>query len=163
RQMAETPPKSAFVLISGDFLAHRFREEFDAAAKDHSDAAYRIFVRKTMQFLGQQLEQTFPGTTILPALGNNDEECGDYQLQPAGCRWLCDAAARRLPRNDDPDVGSDPRHSFPCSLEALCQYRYRQLRRPHSHGRFPPHRRRRRPLWVCSDHAGGEPDLWPEP
>ncbi len=37
-----------------------------------------------MQFLGQQLEQTFPATPILPAAGNNDEECGDYQLQPGG-------------------------------------------------------------------------------
>jgi sphingomyelin phosphodiesterase acid-like 3 len=84
RQMAETLPKPAFVLISGDFLAHGFREEFDAAAKDHSDAAYRVFVRKTMQFLGLQLERYFPATPILPALGNNDEECGDYQLQPGG-------------------------------------------------------------------------------
>lgn len=84
RQMAETLPHPAFVLISGDFLAHGFRQEFDAAAGDHSDAAHRIFVRKTMQFLGQQLEQTFPATPILPALGNNDEECGDYQLQPHG-------------------------------------------------------------------------------
>jgi hypothetical protein len=82
--MAETLPKPVFVLISGDFLAHGFRQEFDAAAKDHSDAAYRIFVRKTMQFLGLQLEQNFPATPILPALGNNDEECGDYQLQPGG-------------------------------------------------------------------------------
>src|SRR5947207_1500754 len=84
QQMAQTLPKPAFVLISGDFLAHGFRQEFDAAAKDHSDAAYRIFVRKTMQFMGLQLEQTFPATPILPALGNNDEECGDYQLQPGG-------------------------------------------------------------------------------
>ena len=84
RQMAETLPEPAFVLISGDFLAHRSRQEFDAAARDNSDAAYRVFVRKTMQFLGQQLEQTFPATTIIPALGNNDEECGDYQLQPGG-------------------------------------------------------------------------------
>ena len=84
QHMAETLPKPAFVLIPGDFLAHRFRQEFDAAAKNHSDAAYRIFVRKTMQFLGQQLEQNFPATVILPALGNNDEECGDYELQPGG-------------------------------------------------------------------------------
>ena len=83
-QMAQTLPHPAFVLISGDFLAHDFRGEFDAAASDHSDAAYRIFVRKMMQFLAQQLQQAFPATPILPALGNNDEECGDYQLQPGG-------------------------------------------------------------------------------
>src|SRR5271157_4036761 len=37
-----------------------------------------------MQFLALQLEETFPDTPILPALGNNDEVCGDYQLQPGG-------------------------------------------------------------------------------
>jgi sphingomyelin phosphodiesterase acid-like 3 len=84
QQMAKTLPKPTFVLIPGDFLAHGFRQEFDAAAKEHSDAAYRIFVKKTMQFLGLQLEQNFPNTPILPAAGNNDEECGDYQLQPDG-------------------------------------------------------------------------------
>jgi sphingomyelin phosphodiesterase acid-like 3 len=83
-QVKETLADPDFVLISGDFLAHDFRREFNAAASDHSDAAYRIFVRKTMQFLGQRLKQTFPVTPILPTLGNNDEECGDYQLQPKG-------------------------------------------------------------------------------
>ena len=83
-QMVETLPHPTFVLISGDFLAHRFRLKFNAAGTDHSDAAYRIFVQRTMQFLGQQLEQVFPGTPIIPALGNNDEICGDYELQPSG-------------------------------------------------------------------------------
>ena len=59
QEMAETLPKPAFVMISGDFLAHRFREEFDAAARDHSDSAYRVFVRKTMQFLGYSSKRIF--------------------------------------------------------------------------------------------------------
>jgi hypothetical protein len=84
QQMKDTLPDPAFVLVPGDFLAHGFRRAFDAAASDHSDAAYRIFVQKTMQFLAQQLEQTFPNKPILPALGNNDDLCGDYQLQPRG-------------------------------------------------------------------------------
>jgi len=84
RQMAETLPNPVFVIVSGDFLAHSFRRTFDAAASDHSDAAYRVFVRKTMQFLAQQLRQSFPAAPILPALGNNDDVCGDYQLQPGG-------------------------------------------------------------------------------
>ncbi len=84
QQMRDAAPDAAFVLVPGDFLAHDFRREFDGAASDHSNAAYRVFVRKTMQFLAQQLEQTFPATPILPVLGNNDEECGDYQLQPGG-------------------------------------------------------------------------------
>src|SRR5207244_12743148 len=77
-------PRPAFVPLPGDFLAHNFRREFDAAAADHSDAAYRRFVRKTMQFVALQLTTTFPDTPILPALGNNDAVCGDYRLQPDG-------------------------------------------------------------------------------
>ncbi len=84
RQMKETLPQPGFVLISGDFLAHDFRREFDAAASDHSDASYRVFVRKTMQFIAQQLMRTFSNRPVLPALGNNDEVCGDYELQPKG-------------------------------------------------------------------------------
>lgn len=83
-QARDVSPNPALFLITGDFLAHNFQREFDAAASEHSAVAYRAFVRKTMQFLGQQLKQAFPGTPILPALGNNDEECGDYQLQPGG-------------------------------------------------------------------------------
>jgi sphingomyelin phosphodiesterase acid-like 3 len=84
RQAAETLPHPAFLLLPGDFLAHHFRRAFDAAATAHSDAAYRLFVRKTMMFLAQQLERAFPYTPILPALGNNDEVCGDFLLQPGG-------------------------------------------------------------------------------
>ena len=34
QHMAVTLPKPTFVLISGDFLAHGFRQEFNAAAKE---------------------------------------------------------------------------------------------------------------------------------
>ncbi len=84
QHMKTTLPRPAFVLLPGDFLAHQFRNKFDAAAHDHSDAAYRQFVRRTMQFVALQFEQAFPATPILPVLGNNDEDCGDYQLQPNG-------------------------------------------------------------------------------
>src|SRR4029077_17877800 len=83
-QTKGTMPTPAFVLIPGDFLAHNFRREFDATAADHSDAAYRLFVRKTMQFVAMQLAATFPDTPILRALGNNDEVCGDYRRKPDG-------------------------------------------------------------------------------
>jgi sphingomyelin phosphodiesterase acid-like 3 len=84
RQAKQTLPDPDFLLVPGDFLAHHFRAAFDAAATEHSDAAHRVFVRKTMLFLAQQLEQAFPHTPILPALGNNDDLCGDYQVQPGG-------------------------------------------------------------------------------
>ena len=84
QQMKRTLPRPALVLLPGDFLAHQFRNKFDAAANDHSDAAYRRFVRRTMQFLALQFERNFPATPILPVLGNNDADCGDYRLQPNG-------------------------------------------------------------------------------
>jgi hypothetical protein len=84
QQTKQILPNPAFVVMPGDLLGHNFRREFDTAAADHSDAAYRLFVRKTMQFLASQLEQTFPDTPILPALGNDDSCCGNYQLQPQG-------------------------------------------------------------------------------
>ena len=92
QQMKETLPAPNFVLISGDFLAHDFLREFDSTASDHSEAVYRVFVRKTMQFVAQQLQASFPTTPIVPTLGNNDEECGDYQLQPGG-PFLADTLA----------------------------------------------------------------------
>ncbi|HEV2100070.1 MAG TPA: metallophosphoesterase [Stellaceae bacterium] len=84
QQMKAALAQPAFVLLPGDFLAHQFRNKFYAAAHDHSDGAYRQFVLKTMRFLALQFENRFPGTPILPVLGNNDEYCGDYQLTPNG-------------------------------------------------------------------------------
>jgi sphingomyelin phosphodiesterase acid-like 3 len=83
-QMKAVLPHPAFVLITGDFLAHHFRDQFNAAARDHSDPAFRGFVDKTMRFLALEIETTSPNTPILPALGNNDEICGDFKLQPGG-------------------------------------------------------------------------------
>jgi len=37
-----------------------------------------------MRFLAAELADTFPATPILPTLGNNDDICGDYALEPGG-------------------------------------------------------------------------------
>lgn len=84
-------PKPDLVLVLGDFLVHRFRTVFDATASDHSDAAFRAFTAKTMQFLAIELGAAFPATPILPVLGNNDANCGDYSVRPGG-RFLSDTA-----------------------------------------------------------------------
>ena len=89
---ASAEPKPAFVLITGDFLVHQFRMRFDSAATDHSDAAFRVFVRKTMRFLALQLTQAVPNTPMLAALGNNDDNCDDYTLRPGGS-FLIDTVA----------------------------------------------------------------------
>ena len=64
-------PEPDFVLISGDFLRHEFPQD-------------KAFVRKTLEFLTLRLQATFPGIPVLPALGNNDSDCGDYVMQPGG-------------------------------------------------------------------------------
>lgn len=76
--------KPDFVLISGDFLAHDFRQKFQAMAPHADTAAYRSFVEKTVRFVTARLRATFLGVPIVPALGNNDDFCGDYQVEPAG-------------------------------------------------------------------------------
>ncbi|HEV2301386.1 MAG TPA: metallophosphoesterase [Stellaceae bacterium] len=82
--MKEALPHPDFVVMTGDFLAHSFRVHFDLTARNHSDAAYRAFIERTMRFLALQLERAFPKTPILPVLGNNDSYCGDYRLTPGG-------------------------------------------------------------------------------
>jgi sphingomyelin phosphodiesterase acid-like 3 len=77
-------PKVAFTMVTGDLLVHHFREQFNAAATIHDDAAFRRFVRKSVDFVGLQLKQREPGTRVVIALGNNDDECGDYAIQPSG-------------------------------------------------------------------------------
>lgn len=84
--------KPDVVLIAGDFLAHNFRTAFDASVGAHDDAAYRRFVVKTMRFLALELEHALPQTPILPALGNNDSDCGDYGIRPGGA-FLADTEA----------------------------------------------------------------------
>ncbi|HEY4591153.1 MAG TPA: metallophosphoesterase [Thermoanaerobaculia bacterium] len=64
-------PEPDFVLISGDFLRHNFPQD-------------KAFARKTLEFLTLRLQATFPGIPVLPALGNNDSDCGDYVQQPGG-------------------------------------------------------------------------------
>lgn len=82
--MKKAASRPDFVVMTGDFLAHDFRAAFDRAAKNHSDAAYRAFVLRTMRFVALELERSFPKTPILPVLGNNDSYCGDYRLSPGG-------------------------------------------------------------------------------
>jgi sphingomyelin phosphodiesterase acid-like 3 len=103
-------PKPDFALVPGDFLAHGFRTRFNASVAQHDDAAYRRFVAATMRFLALQLEAAFGHAPILPALGNNDSDCGDYGVTPGGSfltnseatvAGMIGTAALRGPTGDD--------------------------------------------------------------
>jgi hypothetical protein len=84
-------PKPAFTIVTGDLLAHHFRERFNAAATLHDDDAFRSFVRKTAEFATLEIKQNSGGAPLIVALGNNDSDCGDYAVQPSG-RFLSDSA-----------------------------------------------------------------------
>lgn len=84
RASAKTDPKAAFTIVTGDLLVHHFREQFDALATVHDDTAFRSFVRKSVEFVALQLKQRAPGKPVFIALGNNDDTCGDYAIQPEG-------------------------------------------------------------------------------
>ncbi len=100
--MRTTLPRPAFILITGDMLAHRFPSTYRQTAKQNDPESYRKFVLKTMQFLVLQLQRRFPNTRIMITPGNNDDDCGDYAINAAG-PFLQDTAelARKLARADE--------------------------------------------------------------
>jgi sphingomyelin phosphodiesterase acid-like 3 len=82
--MQKQLPSPAFVLISGDFLAHHFDKNYQLYATDKSPAAYTAFVTKTIAYVATSFSKAFPGVRIYPTLGNNDSDCGDYAMAPNG-------------------------------------------------------------------------------
>ncbi len=89
RNVVSDPP---VVIISGDFLAHGFREKFDRTVRNHDDAHYASFVDETMRFLANEFRTAFPRARLLPVIGNNDGYCGDYQSAPSSA-FLASMAA----------------------------------------------------------------------
>jgi hypothetical protein len=83
-EMQKQLPSPAFVLISGDFLAHGFDKTYQQYAADKSQAAYSAFVTKTMAYVASTFRKSYPGVRIYPTLGNNDSDCGDYAVAPDG-------------------------------------------------------------------------------
>lgn len=83
-EMQKQLPSPAFVLISGDFLAHKFDKTYQQYATDKSQAAYTAFVAKTMAYVASHFRKAYPGVRIYPTLGNNDSDCGDYAVAPNG-------------------------------------------------------------------------------
>lgn len=73
-----------FVLILGDFIGHDFRYKFAKFTKDKSQASYQAFVFKTLNFLSNELNQTFVNTDSYSVVGNNDSYQNDYQSNPGG-------------------------------------------------------------------------------
>jgi sphingomyelin phosphodiesterase acid-like 3 len=69
-----------FVTVSGDLISHAFTCKFSAVFPHAAPGEYRAFVEKTIAFVVESLRETLPGVPVYAALGNNDSDCGDYQL-----------------------------------------------------------------------------------
>ena len=83
-EMQRQLPSPAFVLISGDFLVHKFDKAYEQYATDKSPAAYTAFVTKTIAYVASAISKIYPGVRVYPTLGNNDSDCGDYAMAPNG-------------------------------------------------------------------------------
>jgi sphingomyelin phosphodiesterase acid-like 3 len=99
--MRSTEPHPALVMINGDLLAHGFPQAYAKATNDRDREHYRTFVLKTVAFIGWELGRRFKKSQILITPGNNDNECGDYDIEADG-PFLRDTAAlaRKLARAD---------------------------------------------------------------
>lgn len=73
-----------FTTVSGDLIAHSFPCKFDALFPHAAPGDYRAFVQKTLTFVLDELGSALPGVPVYAALGNNDSDCGDYQLDAHG-------------------------------------------------------------------------------
>jgi sphingomyelin phosphodiesterase acid-like 3 len=89
--MRATEPHPALIIVAGDVLAHQFPTTYQATIHDTDREHYRAFVRKTVVFLTGELRKRFKKTPILITPGNNDNECGNYDIEADG-PYLSDTA-----------------------------------------------------------------------
>jgi sphingomyelin phosphodiesterase acid-like 3 len=82
RAIHDDAKDAKFVVLSGDLISHDFSCKFQTVFPKASPAEYRAFVEKTIEFVMQKLRGALPGVPVYAALGNNDSDCGDYQLDP---------------------------------------------------------------------------------
>jgi sphingomyelin phosphodiesterase acid-like 3 len=83
--LAKNAADADFAVVTGDLLSHGFE---DATAKALGaalgSAAQQAFAQRTTIFVAEALGEAFAGKPVFIALGNNDSDCGDYEIEPGG-------------------------------------------------------------------------------
>lgn len=79
-----------FITVSGDLIAHSFACKYRTLLPQSTPDDYTAFVEKTLEYVADSLRGAFPGVPVYAALGNNDTDCGDYQLD-ANSKFLAEA------------------------------------------------------------------------
>jgi sphingomyelin phosphodiesterase acid-like 3 len=82
RAIQDDASGAKFVVLSGDLISHDFSCKFQTVFPKASPAEFRAFVEKTIDYVMRKLRGALPGVPVYAALGNNDSDCGDYQLDP---------------------------------------------------------------------------------
>jgi sphingomyelin phosphodiesterase acid-like 3 len=80
RAIKDDAAGAKFVVLSGDLIAHEFSCKFDAIFPNAKPGEYREFIEKTIEYVMRELRGALPGVPVYAALGNNDSDCGDYEL-----------------------------------------------------------------------------------
>lgn len=94
-----------FVLLTGDLLRHDFETTF-AKYGGSDKKALGAFALKTIAFVNREMERRFRGAPLIEALGNNDNDCDDYQPVP-GSPLLAATAATLPAVARDPQARAD--------------------------------------------------------
>ena len=79
KAMHRAAPDARVVIISGDFLAHKWGEKVSGA---HSGLSAQAAALQTMSRIEKTFASAFPKAQFVIALGNNDDPCGDYRTAP---------------------------------------------------------------------------------
>ena len=61
-------------------MAHEFECKFTTLVPNAKLGEYRAFTERTIEFVMHELRSALPGVPVYAALGNNDSDCGDYEL-----------------------------------------------------------------------------------
>jgi sphingomyelin phosphodiesterase acid-like 3 len=78
--MRRAAAHAKFVTVSGDLLSHSFQCKYKTLFPEATPDGRRTFAEKTLAYVMEELDASFPGVPVYAALGNNDSDCGDYRL-----------------------------------------------------------------------------------
>ncbi len=84
RAMRADASRAKFVILSGDLMAHAFSCKYATLFPNAAPGEYRSFAEKTVGYVIDSLRAALPGVPVFAALGNNDSDCADYQLDANG-------------------------------------------------------------------------------
>ncbi len=80
KAMQSSASRAIFVTVSGDLIAHSFACKYAKVFPNAKPGDYHAFVEKAIEFVISSLRTALPGVPVYASLGNNDSDCGDYQL-----------------------------------------------------------------------------------